>query len=103
MSACLLLSACQTKPLTVTTVPIERNIAKQTSPRPLQLSDPKFYVVTADNLEEFKKKYIEENKNFVFYVISPGSYKKLQKNQAELLRYITQQKSVIVYYESVLR
>ena len=90
------------KTTTINTIPVERVLVKQPPIRPVQLADPKFMVVTEKNIEEFQKKYITENGNFVLYVISPNDYKKLVRNQAELKRYISQQKSVIVYYENTL-
>lgn len=68
-------------------------------PKQLSLNDLHFYVVTEDNLEDFKVRYMDDNSVFVFYAISVKGYESLALNMAEMKRYILQQKSIIVYYE----
>lgn len=97
----LALAACTTTNK-VSVIPVERSVIKQAEPRPLNLSQPTFHVVTEKNFDEFKMKYIKDNGNFVMYVITPNDYKKFTKNNAEILRFIKQQKAIIVYYESLL-
>lgn len=96
------LIACQTKPSTVSVIPVQRSVIKQAEPRALSLSQPIFQVVTEKNFDEFKEKYIKDNGNFVMYVITPDEYRKFTKNNAEILRFIKQQKAIIVYYENTL-
>lgn len=102
----LLLTSCQTvkapeQPVKVTVIQSKIQVDKKGMPRPVQLQDPKFYVITADNFEEFKARFLRENPKFVVFALSENGYKKLLKNQAELRRYIQQQKAIIIYYESV--
>lgn len=97
-----LLGACATtKPIEVTTTTIPVPIARPTQPRPVQLGTPKFYVVTEKNFDDFKKRFLEKNSTFVYYAISTSDFNVLLKNQNELLRYIKQQKAIIIYYEGV--
>ena len=66
------------------------------------MNDIYFYVVTAQNFEEFKKRFIKENGDLVGYVLSVRDYETLALNMAELKRYLQQQKEIIVYYEKAV-
>ena len=99
----LLLSSCSgwnpLKQIEVKTIQVDRVIPTQERPRPLKLSNIKWYVVTDRNFKDFKRTYKKENGEFLFYVISVRDYETLALNMAELQRYIGQQKQIIVYYE----
>jgi hypothetical protein len=104
----LLLSSCSTwdklTKIEVQTVEVERNVPIQNRPRQLQLSDIYWYVVTESNFVEFKKKFIKENGDpLVAYVISVKDYETLAIDMAEIKRYISQQKQIIIYYEKALK
>ena len=102
----LIVSSCASWPkltqIEVQTVEVERNIPIQNRPRQLNLSNITWYVVTAENFEEFKKRYEKENGMFLFYVISIRDYETLSLNMAEIKRYIEQQKQIIIYYEEAI-
>ena len=100
----LLLSSCgylrkPEKEIVVQTVEVQKNIPVQPRPKPVDMNDVKFYVVTDENYEEFKEKFMKTNNDYVFYVVSVHDYENLALNMSELLRYIKQQKETIVYYE----
>ena len=103
----LALSSCsswpQLKQIEVKTVEIERNVPIQNRPRQLDLSSIKWYVVTEENFEEFKKRFTAENGEFLFYAISVRDYETLSLNMADIKRYIEQQKNIIVYYEDAVK
>ena len=104
----LLLSSCSTwdklTKIEVQTVEVERNVPIQNRPRQLQLSNIYWYVVTESNFVEFKKKFIKENGDpLVAYVISVKDYETLAIDMAEIKRYISQQKQIIIYYEKALK
>ena len=104
----LLVSSCSTwdklTKIEVQTVEVERNVPIQNRPRQLQLSDIYWYVVTESNFVEFKKKFIKENGDpLVAYVISVKDYETLAIDMAEIKRYISQQKQIIIYYEKALK
>ena len=61
-----------------------------------------FYVVTEDTFEDFKKRFLEENGDFLFYTLSVRDYETLALNMAEIKRYILQQKEIIIYYEKAV-
>lgn len=60
----------------------------------------KFYVVTRDNLEEFLEEFDKVNGQTVFVALSVPHYESLSLNLAEIRRYLKQQESVVVYYET---
>ena len=66
------------------------------------MNDIYFYVVTEQNFEEFKKRFIKENGDLVGYVLSVRDYETLAINMAEIKRYIEQQKQIIIYYEKAV-
>jgi len=66
------------------------------------MNDIYFYVVTEQNFEEFKKKFVKENGDLVGYVLSVRDYESLAINMAEIKRYIEQQKQIIIYYEKAV-
>ena len=67
------------------------------------MSPIKWYVVTEENFEEFKKNFAKENGEFLFYVISIRDYETLALNMAEIKRYMEQQKEIIIYYEEAVK
>ena len=103
---CLLLSSCSSWPkltrLEVKTVEVDRIIPTQTRPQPIDLHDITWFVVTDQNFERFKAKYIRQTGSFLFYAISVRDYETLALNMAEIKRYIDQQKQLIVYYEKAV-
>ena len=104
----LLVSSCSSWPkltqIEIQTVEVERNIPIQNRPRQLDMNDIYFYVVTEQNFEEFKKKFVKENGDpLVGYVLSVRDYEALAINMAEIKRYIEQQKHIIIYYEKAVK
>ena len=76
------------------------NIPLQPSPRPVNMIDIKWYTVTTDNIDEFEKNFENDNGDLVFFAISVPHYQNLSLNLAEIRRYIEQQQSIIIYYET---
>ena len=103
----LLLSSCgyirkPEKEIIVKTVEVQKIIPIQPQPNPIDMIDVKFYVVTEENYEEFKEKFMKTNNDYVFYAVSVHDYENLAFNMAELYRYITQQKEIMIYYEKAV-
>ena len=103
----LLLSSCgyirkPEKEIVVKTIEVEKVIPIQPQPKPIDMIDVKFYVVTEENFAEFKEKFMKTNNDYVFYVVSVHDYENLAFNMAELYRYIRQQKEIIIYYEKAV-
>ena len=103
---CLAISSCSSWPelkqIEIKTVQVERVIPTPNRPRPLNMNDIKFYVVTSENFEDFKKRYEKDNGIFLFYALSVRDYETLAINMAEIKRYIEQQKHIIIYYEKAV-
>ena len=102
----LLSSGCSLWPnlkkISVQTVEAKRIIPLQNSPRPVDMNNMHFWVVTEQNYEEFKTKFSKKNGSFLFYSISVRDYENLALNMAEIKRYIEQQKEIIIYYEDAI-
>ena len=90
------------KQIEIKTVEVERVIPTQNRPRPVDLNDIYFYVVTEQNFEDFKKRFAKENGDLVGYVLSVRDYETLALNMAEIKRYIQQQKEIIIYNEKAV-
>ena len=104
----LLLSSCgyirkPEKEIVVKTIEVQKIIPIQPQPKPVDMIDVKFYVVTEENYEEFKEKFMKTNNDYVFYVVSVHDYENLAFNMAELYRYIIQQKEIMIYYEKAVK
>ena len=104
----LLLSSCgyirkPEKEIVVKTIEVQKVIPVQPQPKPIDMIDVKFYVVTEDNYEEFKEKFMKTNNDYVFYAVSVHDYENLAFNMAELYRYIRQQKEIMIYYEKAVK
>ena len=102
----LLLSNCSTwdgpTRIEVQTIEVERRIPIQNRAVRLELNNIKWFVVTDQNFEEFKEKFIKQNDEFLFFAISVRDYETLALNMAEIKRYVAQQKQIIIYYEKAL-
>ena len=103
----LLLSSCgyirkPEKEIVVKTIEVQKIVPIQPHPKPVDMIDVKFYVVTEENYEEFKEKFMKTNNDYVFYAVSVHDYENLAFNMAELYRYIRQQKEIMIYYEKAV-
>ena len=103
----LLLSSCgyirkPEKEIVVKTIEVQKIVPIQPQPKAVDMIDVKFYVVTEENYEEFKEKFMKTNNDYVFYAVSVHDYENLAFNMAELYRYIRQQKEIIIYYEKAV-
>ena len=89
-------------PLEIKTVEVERKIPTQNRPRAVALSTLHFYVVTEYTLAAFKRRFVKQNGDFLFYAISVRDYETLALNMAEIKRFLQQQKQIIIYYEKAV-
>ena len=102
----LLSSGCSWRdviPVEIKTIEVERSIPQQKRPRPVNLNDIYFYVVTENTFDDFKKRFQKENGDLLFYALSVRDYETIAMNMAELKRYIDQQKQIIIYYEEAVK
>ena len=72
------------------------------SPKPLQLTDTRVFVVTEDNFEQFVEEFTREYGELAFVALSMKDYENLALNVAEIKRYLNQQREIILYYEKAV-
>jgi hypothetical protein len=89
------------KKLEVSAKPIERQIAQPVLPREIDLKEPYWYVVSAENLDEFLARVEKESGQVVFFAMSVPDYELMAYNMQELKRYIRELKEVVIYYRKV--
>jgi len=109
ISGCSLLSQ-QPREVEIITKPIKLDIVQPTLPRPIELKEPRWYVVSdrkiAGEDRTYLDKFIEDIKkkhggDVVFIAMSVADYELMAYNTQELKRYINQLGEVIVYYRNV--
>jgi hypothetical protein len=81
---------------------ITPNIQIQKQPKPVDLADVQWYVVTEENLEAFLEKFRQDNGTVVMLAMTVRGYENMSVNMQELRRYINQQKQIIIYYEEAI-
>ena len=109
ISGCSLLSQ-QPRGVEVITKPIKLDIIQPTLPRPVELKEPRWYVVSdakiAGEDRTYLDRFIEDIKkqhggDVVFIAMSIADYELMSYNTQELKRYINQLGEVVVYYRNV--
>jgi hypothetical protein len=89
-------------PVEIKTVEVKIPITHPAMPRAITLRDPKWYVVSEKNFDEFVERTRKENNGgIVFIAMSVGDYELMAYNMQELRRYINQLKEVVVYYRDL--
>ena len=102
----LLLSSCALlkqppREVEIKTVPIQIKITQPVLPRPIDLKEPQWYVVSDKNLDEFLVSIEKVSSAMVFFAMSPGDYELMAYNLQEIKRYVKELKQVVVYYKKV--
>ena len=104
ISILLLLNGCSSlgssSAVTVQTEIITPEFYAPPSPRELQVEDIRWHVITEDNLEEKIIELTSLHGEMVIFGITPKGYENMSFNIQELIRYIKQQKEIILYYEN---
>ena len=94
----------------IITKPVKINITQPTLPRPVDLKEPRWYVVSDKKIagedQTYLDKFLEDIKkrhggDVVFIAMSIADYELMSYNTQELKRYINQLGEVIVYYRNV--
>lgn len=96
----LVLSGCGiTEKIIPQTKVIDRPILHPSAPRELSLYEFNFKVFNREELEKF----LEENSdNIQIITIDSSGYQSMVNNFQEMMRYIEQQKEIILYYRKVI-
>ena len=101
-SGCSLL---QTKPepipVEIKTVQVRIPITQPSLPRPIDMKEPYWYVVSSQNIDEFLANIEKESGNMVFFAMSPADYELMAYNLQEIKRYVKELKEVVIYYKRV--
>jgi len=94
-------SLIPTKKVEIISKPVERTIVQPILPREIDLKEPYWYVVSAQNLDEFLLQIEKDQSQVVFFAMSVPDYELMAYNMQELKRYINELKEVVVYYRKV--
>jgi len=82
----------------------KKKIPLQSRPKPLNMQNVEWYVVTEQNFEDFITKYKKEHGDqWVFYAISVRGYEAMALNMADIKRYLEQNQKLIIYYEKAIQ
>jgi hypothetical protein len=104
LMCCLFLAACGGGVgISVTTRPLDIDIARTADPTGVTMLPVQFKVINKDNLESFLTdlRTNQGGNNPVFFAITTRDYENMALNLADLRRYIEQQQSIIIYYRSL--
>ena len=72
-------------------------------PRPIDMKEPKWYVVSQKNIDEFLERIENESGAMVFMAMSVPDYELMAYNMQELKRYINELQEITVYYRKVTK
>jgi|TARA_R100001460_G_scaffold18280_1_gene38740 hypothetical protein len=97
----MLTNCATTRQIEVSAKPIDRQIIQPELPREIDLKEPKWYVVSEKNIDEFLERIKKEEGQIVFFAMSVPDYELMAYNTQELKRFITELQQVIVYYREV--
>ena len=81
---------------------IAPNILIQPRPKPVNLADVQFEVVTEENLEEFIADFRKDYGEVVFVALPIRDYERLSINIQDIRRFINQQGQLLIYYETAI-
>lgn len=82
---------------------VKQEIPLQKHPAGVEPRSIQWYVVTKDNMDSFVETFTKENDQLVFYAVSVTDYERMSLNLADIIRYLEQQKQIIVYYEEAIQ
>ena len=85
----------------IRTVELKIPIQHPNMPRPIDMKEPKWYVVSQKNIDEFLERIENESGAMVFMAMSVPDYELMAYNLQEIKRYVKETKEVVVYYRTV--
>ena len=97
----VLTNCATTRQISVSAKPVDREIIQPALPREIDLKEPKWYVVSEKNLDEFLERIKKDEGQIVFFAMSVPDYELMAYNTQELKRYIRELKEVVIYYREV--
>ena len=98
----IFLSSCSSVPKVVTykSSPIDKPILILPDTSVLELRDVDFIIVTIDNMDEVMNELQKVNSNIALFSLTDVGYENLSLNNAEILKLLSQQQSIIAAYKS---
>ena len=113
--AILTLSGCSflqqpPREVEIITKPVPIDIVQPVMPRPLNLKEPKWYVVSDRKIPKEERTYMDKFEadikkkhggDLVFVAMTVADYELMSYNTQEIKRYISQLGEVIIYYREV--
>ena len=97
----MLTNCATTRQISVSAKPVDRQIIQPALAIEIDLKEPKWYVVSEKNLDEFLERIKKDEGQIVFFAMSVPDYELMAYNTQELKRFITELQQVIVYYKEV--
>tara|TARA_X000001382_G_scaffold104794_1_gene79921 strand:+ start:262 stop:627 length:366 start_codon:yes stop_codon:yes gene_type:complete len=94
----------------IITKPVQIDIVQPVMPRPLNLKEPKWYVVSDRKIPKEDRTYMDKFEadikkihggDLVFVAMTVADYELMSYNTQEIKRYISQLGEVIIYYREV--
>lgn len=92
----------QPREVEIKTVEVRIPIQHPVYPRPIDMKEPKWYVVSNKNLDEFLTNIEKEAGQMVFVAMSVPDYELMAYNLQEIKRFAKETKEVIVHYRTVM-
>lgn len=99
LSGCALLKP-EPREVEIRTVELKIPIQHPVMPRPIDMKEPHWYVVSQANIEEFMER-IQKETGGVFFAMTPGDYELMAYNLQEIKRFVKETREVIIYYRTV--
>ena len=108
LSCLLLLSvvsgcASQTKPIQVTSKPIDKPVLMLPKADVVYARDVEWIVITPNNYQAVFDQLSKDRNQVVLFAVTPDGYKNMALNLSDIRAYIEQQQSIILAYESYYR
>ncbi|MCX7592758.1 MAG: hypothetical protein N2235_03140 [Fischerella sp.] len=99
VSSFLLVGCQSTAPLKVETAPREKVPLNTPMPEPLQISPPRWVVITPDNAARVWEELTKNKVPLVLFALTPDGYKELSLDLAEIRSLLSQQREIIIQYK----
>lgn len=96
ISTLLLLSACGGSTINIKPDPVDPTVIHPNVPDQLQMRKVSWTVFNREKIEKLLADY--PNQEVVLFALSAKGYENLSLNMAEVIRYLKEQKGVILYY-----
>jgi len=94
------LAGCATSPKPIVTAPLERPDIVLPGVDRIKARDVEWIVVTQDNVDSVFADLQKKGANLVLFAVTDKGYEAISLNMADLLKLVSQQKTIIGAYEA---